>query len=244
MKKTTDKVYKVDVNFVTDGESKKKLAPDINPSLDSESSPGPKSKPPSEPKAALAPKPKPEPPSEPKAALAPKPKPEPKPELKPMPTPTPKSGVKPGQKKSPTPKPKPEPNSSTIFCVFVAVLVVAVILSAFLSSTESRLHEQNFEKYSDADELVEENKYGEALIIYSELISKYPNSYVLECKAAICEFNLGNYQTALERSLRAMETFPLLTEEVWFIEFLEKCYMVLGDDVNALAVSERRIRLT
>ena len=118
-------------------------------------------------------------------------------------------------------------------------MVVLIILSVSLGNTESRRHEDNYISYRNADDMYMDDKLEDALSVYTGLAAEYPRSYVLEYKAAMCEYYLDNYESAIAHAMKTLELYPRLLEETEFLDFLEDCLKLSGDTASAEIVSAR-----
>ena len=131
-----------------------------------------------------------------------------------------------------------------VFGIFIAVMIILIFVAASLGNQERQFHKERYAMYSAADDLIDEDRLEEALEILIELIPTYPRSFILEYKAALCEYHLDNYVSALEHGLKTMELYPYIVEDARFLEFLEDCFRNVGDTINAKIVGDRRRRIS
>jgi tetratricopeptide (TPR) repeat protein len=131
-----------------------------------------------------------------------------------------------------------------IFCIFIAVMVIGAIAASAMANAERQRHAANYANYKRANALLEEDeKLDEALKIYDDLAAVYPSSYILEYKAAVCEYYLSNPEAAKMRMLNALELYPMLVEDIDFLTILEDCYLQLDDSANADVAAARIAKL-
>ena len=130
-------------------------------------------------------------------------------------------------------------NNNLIFCIFVVLLAVLIAASGVLGGAERRMHEDNYKAYITADRLYDEDRLDEALRIYTSLIPVYPKSYVLEYKAAMCEYYMDNYASAITHGLTTLELYPIIVEDAEYLEFMRSCFELAGDEINAGVMGAR-----
>ena len=126
-----------------------------------------------------------------------------------------------------------ENRGNVLVCAFIALMAVAIIVACVLANAESERNKSNYTRYRFADELLENDESDKALVIYKELIPMYPRAYILEYKAAMCEYNLANYESAKVHGLKALELWPFLVNDGDYLSFLESILRLSGDDVGA-----------
>ena len=123
---------------------------------------------------------------------------------------------------------------NVLFCAFVVFFIITAVLSSGLANAESERHKNNYVKYEAADELYyDDEKYDKALILYKELIPLYPKAYILEYKAAMCEYFLANYSAARDHGIRALELWPFLVRDEDFMIFFKDALKLSGDEAGS-----------
>ena len=134
-------------------------------------------------------------------------------------------------------------NSNIIFCAFAAFIVALTILCASLGNAEDQRNRDNYARYKEADRVFLDGKPDEALKSYQELASAFPKAYIIEYKAAVCEYNLKNYEAALSHGRRALEMHPYLAQDSAYLMMMEACFNETSDEASAEVVSKKRSTL-
>ena len=130
-------------------------------------------------------------------------------------------------------------NGNIAFCAFAALMAILIILGALQGNAEEEVHRGNHARYRGADNLVIDGQPEVAIRTYVDLMPKYPSSYILVYKVAVCEYYLGNYDSAISYWLRLLEMHPRIVEDKEFLKIIEECYTETGDDASAKAIRER-----
>ena len=133
-------------------------------------------------------------------------------------------------------------NNNLVFCLFVAIIVVAMVVGASLGNAEDRRNKAYFTRYREADSMVLDGKPDEALKVYQTLAKVFPKAHIIQYKSAICELHLENYEAALSYALKTLEMHPWMSMDEGFMTLLETCFKETGDEASA-AVARARLKL-
>ncbi|MCD6451392.1 MAG: tetratricopeptide repeat protein [Acidobacteria bacterium] len=96
--------------------------------------------------------------------------------------------------------------------------------------------EETVKKIDEANQLMSEKKYKEAITIFEQILKENPQIYTLEKNIGSAYFELGNYDKALEHYQKYLENDPTATDVLINIV---NTYLEKGELDNALAYLEK-----
>ncbi|WCK54283.1 hypothetical protein PP175_23835 [Aneurinibacillus sp. Ricciae_BoGa-3] len=125
----------------------------------------------------------------------------------------------------------------------LGIAIVLIVITIVVSQNQNQQFSQDSQDHQTAQNLLKQNKFGEAEKLYKSLLDTHPDSYLLQWEYSLSLYMQGKYKEADDNYGRVRELRPAIIQDarylIQYAEVLKREGKV--DKATAYAVQAKKI---